>query len=250
MNCTLDFFVADTRVGGTHIDFHEHAGYELVYYASGIGSTQIGDAAFEYGGGQFAIIPPRCRHNEYRRSDTYVSFFVFFYDNTPIPLRSGLYTDTSGGRMLELLHRMMEELRGQSSFYEIQLRSLLAQLLVEVGRVQGAGERGELGDKLVYATNYIQQYAGEKLNLPALAASLGYSYDYFRHLFKRETGYSPMQYVVRRRVDLAKALLRDSGKPITAIALECGFGSGPQFSAMFKERTGVSPNEYRRSSRG
>ena len=245
MKCELDFFHMDDREANSHVHLHAHTGYELVYYENGHGQTRIENHTFSYQPGQFSIIQPGCKHDEFRETTTHVLFLVFFYDNFPIVLRNGLYTDLSNGRISQLLHKISAEILSKTSFYDILIRCYLAELIVEVGRTTGEQMTTELDDKVIYAKHYIEQYAADKINLPGLAKTLGYSYDYFRHLFKTSSGYSPMQYIVQQRIGKAKQQLTESNKSITSIALECGFSNAPQFCSMFKKQIGVSPMQYR-----
>jgi AraC-like DNA-binding protein len=63
--------------------------------------------------------------------------------------------------------------------------------------------------------------------------------------FKRETGKTLHDELVRSRVAFACGLLRDGDATIDSIAAAAGFSSAQRFYAVFKERTGRSPGEYR-----
>ena len=67
-------------------------------------------------------------------------------------------------------------------------------------------------------------------------------------IFKREMGTSFLQYVLDKRIERAKALLRDSEKKIYEIALETGFEDPGYFSYCFKQRCGVTPKNYRQGA--
>jgi len=248
MNCSMDFYYADVRDAQSYIGLHAHSGYELVYYRTGRGKTRIDKTEYEYRPGTFAIIQPGVKHDEFRETDTDVRFFVFFYDNQPVRLANGLYEDRSGGRLPALLDRLASELRGQAPYYDFLIRSILIEFLVEVGRMVSPKDvaASEPGGKLLYAKSFIEQYCGESLDLPGLARTLGYSYDYFRHRFKEKIGYSPMQYAVRKRLDRAKAELLETDKSVTDISMSCGFSNTPQFCMMFKKHARMSPGEYRK----
>jgi len=244
--CELDFFTKDIRKENSYIDFHSHHGFELVYYASGRGKTTIGNKMYFYQAGQFSIIEPNCLHDEYRETATEVHFLVFSYNNFPIALSNHVYTEPEHAPIKQLLHKLSEEMLRKSSFSPILIRCYLTELIVEVGKIAGAKLlNSKPDDPLLYAKSYIEQYASDKINLPQLAKTHGYSYDYFRHLFKESTGYSPMQYIMHHRFMKARQLLTDSRDSITAVALECGFSNSPQFCAMFKKQFGVSPLQYR-----
>ena len=66
-------------------------------------------------------------------------------------------------------------------------------------------------------------------------------------MFTQNFGVSPKQYLIDMRIKLAKQLLLEDEKLISDIAESCGFGSVYHFSRTFKQATGMSPTEYRRS---
>jgi AraC-like DNA-binding protein len=58
---------------------------------------------------------------------------------------------------------------------------------------------------------------------------------------------SPAEYRTRKRVHVAKKLLRESNMPITTISHDLGFASSQYFATVFKNYTGMKPKEYRHS---
>lgn len=78
-----------------------------------------------------------------------------------------------------------------------------------------------------------------------LAAEMGMSANYFSKTFKRVTGWSPMDYFQRRRVQRACSLLLTTRQSATEIAHALGYCDGAHFSHLFKRYRGVSPREFR-----
>jgi AraC family transcriptional regulator len=70
---------------------------------------------------------------------------------------------------------------------------------------------------------YIETHLGEDLSIGRLAAVAGIGTSQLKDLFRRSTGLGVHQYVVRRRVERARALLRDGKLPASQAALEAGF---------------------------
>lgn len=108
-------------------------------------------------------------------------------------------------------------------------------------------EDGLSKQKLKQVIEYIQAHLGENLSLNDIANELGMSQYYFCHLFKRSTGMSPHQFLIRQRVEQAKHLLRQSERTVTAIALDCGFANQSHFARYFRKYTGMNPNQFRKS---
>ncbi len=112
----------------------------------------------------------------------------------------------------------------------------------------------ELMEKLCDAENphvhIIKQYISDNLSCPLtiedIASRVHLAPQYVCSLFKKETGSTIIQYVINRRIDLAKRLLVTSDDPIYVIAEHCGFSDYNYFSHTFKKVTGVSAVSFRK----
>jgi AraC-like DNA-binding protein len=91
-----------------------------------------------------------------------------------------------------------------------------------------------------------REYA-RPLDVAQVAATAHMSESHFARAFRREYGEPPGAYLMTRRIERAKTLLRESAMPVTEICLEVGFRSLGSFSARFAELVGVPPSEYRRA---
>ncbi|NQX62765.1 response regulator transcription factor [Paenibacillus qinlingensis] len=92
---------------------------------------------------------------------------------------------------------------------------------------------------------YIQEHYKEELTITDLAAKANLSVAYFSVLFKKHAGDSFVNYLNATRVMKAKELLISDMK-IYQVASEVGFMTVPYFNRVFKQTTGLSPNEYRK----
>lgn len=79
-------------------------------------------------------------------------------------------------------------------------------------------------------------YCAEKMNLSA---------NYFGDLVKKETGKSALEYIQSKMIDIAKEKVFDQSKSISEIAYEMGYKYPQHFTRLFKQKVGMSPNEYR-----
>jgi AraC family transcriptional regulator len=85
------------------------------------------------------------------------------------------------------------------------------------------------------------------LRLADLARECGLSVSQFSRAFRTTLGESPHQWLIRQRIERAKALLRDNETSLADIALACGFCDQSHFTRSFTEWTGISPGRWRRS---
>ena len=99
--------------------------------------------------------------------------------------------------------------------------------------------------QLQQAIDYIHTHLGQDLSLVQIAKVINLSPTYFASLFKRATGISPHQYVIKQRVEQAKLLLSQTDLTIAAIALQVGFSSQSHLTQQFKRITRMTPKQVR-----
>lgn len=96
------------------------------------------------------------------------------------------------------------------------------------------------------AINYMHSHMQEKILLKDLARASGLSQGRFSHLFKKETGQSPMSYLLREKIETAQTMLLYSDAPVSQISSSLCFSSESHFIKTFQNFLGVSPGKYRR----
>ncbi len=94
---------------------------------------------------------------------------------------------------------------------------------------------------------YLNNHFKENITVDDIAEAVFLNRDYISHIFKKETGYSLMSYVISLRINYAKLLLTDTDKNITDIASECGYTDFNYFSKQFKKVTGLTPSNFRKN---
>ncbi len=95
---------------------------------------------------------------------------------------------------------------------------------------------------------YFSSKKPEEIGLPSVAwcaQELNLSANYFGDLIKKETGKSAQEYVQNKVIETAKSRVFDLHKTINEVAFELGFKYPQHFSRLFKQKTGMSPSEYR-----
>jgi len=98
---------------------------------------------------------------------------------------------------------------------------------------------------VVLAIAYIEENYKSKLTLEELSSKVNLSLFYFSRTFKKESGYSPYEYIIMVRLNAAKRLLKTTNLPIKQIAFSTGFNSESNFVTCFKNNTKVTPKEFR-----
>ena len=85
----------------------------------------------------------------------------------------------------------------------------------------------------------------DDLSIKEMAELCGISEAYFRRLFIDKFGISPKDYIINRRIEYAKSLLKSCQFQINEIAEMCGYSEPCHFSREFSRHTGISPKEYK-----
>lgn len=104
---------------------------------------------------------------------------------------------------------------------------------------------GLSGYKLRRATEFINEHLEQDLSLVEIAAAAGLSQFHFARAFRRTTGLTPQQYLIQRRIELAKQLLEKGNLPLVEVSLLAGFKNQSHFTTLFRKFTRFTPKAWR-----
>ena len=124
-----------------------------------------------------------------------------------------------------------------------ELLCALNALLVPKG--QQRGERGRRRVQLDRAIALMRDRLAEHITAPEIGRASGLGASQLNALFRQLTGYSPMEYLRRLRIDLARELLADPSLSIKEVAARTGFSEPNHFSRVFSRIDGVPPTAFR-----
>jgi AraC family transcriptional regulator len=155
----------------------------------------------------------------------------------------------------QLAMAIISALRDGTSEDRLYIETMAQMIAVHVARKHSTRSRpqrvvapdGLSQRRLRRLLEYIETHLGDDLSLEAMGAEIGLSAYYLSRVFKGALGQSPHRYVLGRRIERAKDLLRDTATPIADVALAAGFSSQSHLSNRFRRIVGVSPAAYRRA---
>jgi AraC-like DNA-binding protein len=104
----------------------------------------------------------------------------------------------------------------------------------------------DIFSRLCQARDYLHAHQAAPLTLNEMARQAGLSRYHFLRLFREAFGATPHQYLIRVRIERAKALLAAANGSVTEVCFEVGFSSLGSFSALFTRRVGCPPSAWRR----
>src|SRR5690606_2674556 len=103
------------------------------------------------------------------------------------------------------------------------------------------------GERFAATREWALARLGAPLTTAALAEHARVSPRTFSRRFREETGYTPMQWVMRARIDLAREMLENTDRSVDEIAVRVGLGTGANLRQFFRRVLGTTPSEYRRT---
>lgn len=94
--------------------------------------------------------------------------------------------------------------------------------------------------------NYINENIHDKIEIDELAELTRWKKHQFIRIFSKEIGLTPYQYILKKKIEIAKALITDSDQPINEIAFDLGFNNYGNFGHIFKKFCQITPDKYRK----
>lgn len=137
--------------------------------------------------------------------------------------------------------------RAKNIFADLGLKELLIRLLQNQHLQQVSQESLTTNNssRLHYVLHYIHEHLTEKFPVDVLSRKAYLSRNMFFKWFREQFGITPLEYINRERIKLAKQLLADRRNSITSISQQCGFSDVNYFVRLFKKMEGVTPGLYR-----
>lgn len=107
--------------------------------------------------------------------------------------------------------------------------------------------RGDVPEAIQKVIVYMENHYTEDISLDKMAEMISTSKYHFSKEFKRYTGFSPHDYLIRMRIDQAKILLKTTSMPANKVAHSVGIHDINNFNYLFKKKVGKTPIQYRKS---
>lgn len=274
-----DLLKVDYRMQGygEPFDYHSHQEYEIYFFHAGSCRYLIHNQIYDLEPGDILLMDgmtlhkPNVRPNsEYIRSAIHFSPFWIkglldeldslslldvFRDRHHSLIRTNenaksLEIDRGVKRLAEVIR--LPEANGVNK--EAELKILFMQILIQLKKlvktenIVDLSNKPEKAEHVENIVTYIQANYMDKLTLHSIATALNLSKSYMSHLFKEMTGFTIMEYVMGCRLTQVKYLLEmEPTTPLKDIARKSGFESPAHFSRYFRNQTGMTASDYRRS---
>ena len=234
---------------------HAHGCAELFFITGGHGRFRTQYKEFPVAIHDLIVVNANVLHTELSQMDSPLEYIVLGVEGLEaVGGTEGymMFHLHSGWRkLMECLQLMLQESIEARSRYEEVCHHLLEVILIQLER-QGDLELGakqtapRVSRECSLVRQYIDNHFKENLNLNQLAGLAHVSKYYLAHAFRREFGTSPINYLICRRIEESRFLLRETDHSLSLIAQMLGFSSPSYFSQCFRRVEKISPIEYRR----
>lgn len=125
---------------------------------------------------------------------------------------------------------------------ELLIRLVQSQHLLQINTEANAASNHT---RMHYVLNYIHEHISEKIEVDTLCRRAYMSRNDFFKWFKEQFGITPLEFVNRKRIKLAKQLMTDNKNSITDVSVQCGFSDTNYFVRLFKKMEGITPGSYK-----
>ena len=262
------------------IGMHSHTFYEINVITSGVGYHYIAKQCVQAKIGDVFVIPPSATHGYHTNDPSFEIFHIlihpsFFerykYELKNIPGFTTLFETEPFFRefskekaFLSLSPEQFEKMI--ADFNELDSVKNINNSAVEIKKISKVLYLIACFSELIYifhhdeklsrsfnseaiyiirTMDYIKENYGDKISIDDLAKTANMSRSTFIRQFEKFCRQSPVQYLLRVRIEKSAELLLSTNKSITEISQKCGFFDNSHFSKIFSRFIGCSPKDYR-----
>lgn len=251
---------------GTEIEEHTQYCDEITYAISGKATVFSGEDVCELCSGEIHFIKKGVRHKIIASNDGNFRYICIGY--TPhrnfSPLehifaeldRHPHFESPDSGNIRILTEMLINESYVKGLDSDIMINAYMTQIITETARILRGIDNSDSrkfdcakSNFAIYHTlRYIDRNFLEIKNISDISKKLSYSEYYLAHLFKEKIGVTIKQYVQEKKMEAAKAFLRDDSNSVSDISEKLGYATTHAFSQAFKRSTGMSPSEYKKAN--
>lgn len=254
----LLYITQDQYTGEWSSNLHTHGCAELFFILDGHGHFRTQNEEFPISVQDLLIVNNNVPHTELSQLKSPLKYIVLGVEGleamTGVDGYAMLHFHSGWKELLSCLTLILQEAQEAGPGYEEACCRLLEVILIRLSRQRGLSFSGEYAGprssrECDLVRRYIDNHFKENLTLDQLAQLAHLNKYYLSHTFRREFGTSPINYLISRRIEESRFLLRETDHTLSLIAQILGFSSLSYFSQCFRRVEGVSPLEYRKQNR-
>lgn len=246
---------------GVIYESHTHEYTEIMLILEGNGIQTINGKSYPVKAGDIILLNQYCIHAERSEKENPVSLVALKMDNiqfeglkpgqiVPDDIPPVIASDSIFEELRSILHEMYYEKSFMDDFsstlIELDMRRILCMVFRLTKKAPALKDSTKKMDNLILAVQkYIDEHYTESISLESLSSQFFVSVSFLVHAFKRETGKSPINYLIDRRMGEAQRYLSYTNLSVSEISERIGYDNVCYFNKVFLKRTGFQPSAFR-----
>ncbi|MFC0470664.1 AraC family transcriptional regulator [Halalkalibacter kiskunsagensis] len=270
------FYLAyrDSKSPQHELPDHVHEWYEIVIIHRGKGTFFIDQTFYDVKEGDIFIIPSNTIHRAIPDETNLITSTAIFF--SPVLIQQASFGDPSSyyaifneartiknykyslrpdhqNQLNESIDKLVAEFKSENQNRENAIILWLHLILLDLYRnrlQKSTYNKSPLLEPewMTEILAFINKNLNGRLDLNFLAKRISISPAHFSRTFKILLGMNVSDYIIEKRINLAKEKLKNENEKISTISKQCGFNSMPHFYRTFKKQTSMTPSEYRRKT--
>lgn len=244
---------------------HKHDDFcEIIYISKGEGTFIVDNKPYYAKQGDILVYNPGVVHEEFSNPSNPLKTYFCGVGNLfmkgmqegqliPEDREPIVHTHDYSYKIESYITDIFEESSSQVLGFDVICQNLLFCLLTLLIRIIRSEQRPAASsspDSLaLQIKQYIDKNYTKNITLNDIADNLYISQYYMSHIFKNETSYSPINYLIHCRIGQAKVLLLTTDLKINEVAKQVGYENSNYFTMLFKKITGESPKQYKEKNK-
>jgi AraC-like DNA-binding protein/mannose-6-phosphate isomerase-like protein (cupin superfamily) len=244
-----------------HESPHSHEFLEIIFIKSGYGTVIVDECTTEVRSGSLVIYNARTPHNEISSTDDPLEIYFFAVQSVSLPgLPENsllpedqcpvLHSGEQASLFASYFSSLVKESQNDLHFSKEMTESLTRMILILILRILSLGNKTYLKTNEMYfkAKAYIDEYYASISSVDEVCLNVFISNYYLTHLFRLYGDKTPLQYIIQKKLELAKLLLLSTSLSVQDIAVRCGYEDANYFGKVFKSHEKITPAQYRRDN--
>ena len=251
IKCAGHFYCDNTYC----VERDNHNSYLLMYIKQGSGSVYYNNKTFNVKANDIVLL--NCNRPHMYKTENWETLWVHFNGNVSDEYcqllydRFGCVISLQDSTLItDYIIMMLDSFKNEEVLNEALISCYIQRMLTELLLISSnfIKEKNGNSNAIIESINFIQNNYSRKISLEELAKYVCISPFYFSRIFKKETGYSPYEYITMVRLNHAKTLLKTTDILIKEIAFTVGFNSESNFVTCFKGHVDITPSKFRNTS--
>jgi len=230
--------------------------FQIVYITEGNGVFSCGKKTYQVKPGCTMLLLPGVKHMYHPLLETgwheyWVgfkgSYFSRLLEEGRLSKEHVFFETGLHNYILSFFSQIFDEVRSQRPLYQLKACALILSLIAELLIRERRKEQPNYYEKIVAKAKYLMESnVYGVINLPDISDQLGISTSRLNEIFKTYTSMTPYQYFIQIKVNKAENLLEQEDIPVKEAAFRMGFEDQYYFSRLFKNKTGVTPSNWKK----